>query len=197
MTGNELFALSAGYLLSLIHIYRQDPEHPGVCILDKENSGEYDPTTYPVANSFTEFLGMLHITEGEMLRFGDDLRKELADPRVIEVPTGEGDRQELAERAARREEPVSYTHLDVYKRQEKEKEKEKEKKMFTPPTLAQVQAYCAGRGSPVDPQRFVDFYTANGWRLGPNPMRDWKAALRTWERRGAAAQENPFLREDV
>ena len=32
-------------------------------------------------------------------------------------------------------------------------------------------AYCAGRGSPVDPQRFVDFYTANGWRLGPNPMR--------------------------
>ena len=80
---------------------------------------------------------------------------------------------------------------------EQEKETEKEKKMFTPPTLAQVQAYCAGRGSPVDPQRFVDFYTANGWRLGPNPMRDWKAALRTWERRGAAAQENPFLREDV
>ena len=90
--------------------YRQDPEHPGVCILDKENSGEYDPTTYPVANSFTEFLGMLHITEGEMLRFGDDLRKELADPRVIEVPTGEGDRQELAERAARREEPAPQKH---------------------------------------------------------------------------------------
>ena len=73
---------------------------------DKENSGEYDPTTYPVANSFTEFLGMLHISEDEMLGFGDDLRKELADPRVIEVPTGEGDRQELAERAARREEPA-------------------------------------------------------------------------------------------
>ena len=90
--------------------YRQDPEHPGVCILDKENSGEYDPTTYPVANSFTEFLGMLHITEGEMLRFGDDLRKELADPRVIEVPTGGGDRQELAERAARREEPAPQKH---------------------------------------------------------------------------------------
>ena len=83
------------------------------------------------------------------------------------------------------------------KEKEKEKETQKEKKMFTPPTLAQVQAYCAGRGSPVDPQRFVDFYTANGWRLGPNPMRDWKAALRTWERRGATAQENPFLREDV
>ncbi len=59
----------------------QDPEHPGICILDKENSGEYDPTTYPVANSFTEFLGMLHISEDEMLGFRDDLRKELADPR--------------------------------------------------------------------------------------------------------------------
>ena len=53
---------------------------------------------------------MLHISEDEMLGFGDDLRKELADPRVIEVPTGEGDRQELAERAVRREEPAPQKH---------------------------------------------------------------------------------------
>ncbi len=60
--------------------YWQDPEHPGVCILDKENSGEYDPTTYPVANSFTEFLGMLHITEGRCCGSGTICAKSWRTP---------------------------------------------------------------------------------------------------------------------
>ncbi len=55
-------------------------------------------------------------------------------------------------------------------------------KRFTPPTVDEVRAYCAERRNCVDAQRFVDFYMANGWRVGKNPMRDWKAAVRTWER---------------
>lgn len=55
-------------------------------------------------------------------------------------------------------------------------------KRFTPPTLEEVRAYCAERGNCVDAQRFVDFYTANGWKVGKNSMKDWKAAVRTWER---------------
>ena len=53
---------------------------------------------------------------------------------------------------------------------------------FRPPTLEEVSAYCRERGNSVDAQRFIDYYTANGWRVGKNPMRDWKAAVRTWER---------------
>lgn len=53
---------------------------------------------------------------------------------------------------------------------------------FTPPTLQEVSEYCLERGNGVDPQRFIDYYTSNGWRVGKNPMRDWKAAVRTWER---------------
>lgn len=53
---------------------------------------------------------------------------------------------------------------------------------FTPPTLAQVAEYCRERGNRVDPQRFLDYYTANGWKVGKNPMKDWKAAVRTWEK---------------
>jgi hypothetical protein len=50
------------------------------------------------------------------------------------------------------------------------------------PTLEEVKAYCAERKNSVDPQRFIDYYSANGWRVGKNPMKDWKAAVRTWER---------------
>lgn len=55
---------------------------------------------------------------------------------------------------------------------------------FTPPTVDEVATYCRERGNSVDPQRFVDYYTANGWRVGKNPMKDWKAAVRTWEKNG-------------
>lgn len=70
--------------------------------------------------------------------------------------------------------------------QEKEKGKGEDKKTarsrFTPPTLEEVQAYCLERGNNVDAVRFIDYYTANGWKVGKNSMKDWKAAVRTWER---------------
>ncbi len=56
------------------------------------------------------------------------------------------------------------------------------RKRFTPPTREEVQEYCRERGNNVDVERFVDFYTAKGWMVGKNPMKDWKAAVRTWER---------------
>lgn len=55
-------------------------------------------------------------------------------------------------------------------------------KRFTPPTVDDVRAYCAERNNNVDAERFVDYYTANGWQVGKNKMKDWKAAVRTWER---------------
>lgn len=53
---------------------------------------------------------------------------------------------------------------------------------FTPPTISEVSAYCQERGGIVDPQAWMDHYTANGWRVGKNPMKDWRASVRTWER---------------
>ena len=54
---------------------------------------------------------------------------------------------------------------------------------FTPPSLEEVQAYCTERGNTVDAQRFVDYYASKGWVVGKSPMKDWKAAVRNWERR--------------
>lgn len=49
-----------------------------------------------------------------------------------------------------------------------------------PPTLEQVKQYCAAKGIGIDAQRFVDYYTANGWMVGRTKMKDWTAAVRTW-----------------
>ena len=53
---------------------------------------------------------------------------------------------------------------------------------FVPPTVDEVRDYCFERNNSVDPEEFVDFYTSKGWLIGKNKMKDWKAAVRTWER---------------
>ena len=54
---------------------------------------------------------------------------------------------------------------------------------FVPPTIEEVREYCKERGNNVDAQRFIDFYESKGWMIGKNRMKDWKAAVRTWEKR--------------
>lgn len=85
----------------------------------------------------------------------------------------------------------SSTSVDVPAQKEKEKDIYKEKnkkdiepqKRFTPPTVEEVAEYCKERNNNVNPQKFVDFYTAKGWKIGKESMKDWKASVRTWENR--------------
>lgn len=68
-----------------------------------------------------------------------------------------------------------------------------QKKRFVPPSVDEVRAYCQERGNHIDPQRFVDFYTANGWMQGHGKkIKDWRAAVRTWE--GREAQRTPAVK---
>lgn len=54
---------------------------------------------------------------------------------------------------------------------------------FIPPTVEEVKAYCQERKNHVDAERFIDFYSAKGWMMGKNKVKDWKACVRTWEKR--------------
>ena len=54
---------------------------------------------------------------------------------------------------------------------------------FSPPSVEDVREYCKEKGYNVDPERFVDYYISNGWKVGRNPMKDWQAAVRSWERK--------------
>lgn len=56
-------------------------------------------------------------------------------------------------------------------------------KRFKPPTVEEVRAYCEERQNSVDAEKFVDFYASKGWMVGSNRMKDWQAAVRTWERK--------------
>ena len=62
-----------------------------------------------------------------------------------------------------------------------ESDKPPKRTRFTPPTLEEVQNYCRERNNNVNAERFINHYTANGWMVGKNKMKDWKAAVRTWE----------------
>lgn len=65
-------------------------------------------------------------------------------------------------------------------------------KRFTPPTLTEVTDYCNERHNKVSPQQFIDFYESKGWMIGKNKMKDWKAAVRTWERK----EDNPTAKKN-
>ena len=61
---------------------------------------------------------------------------------------------------------------------------------FIKPSVEEVRAYCQERNNGIDPERFVDFYEMKGWMIGKNKMKDWKAAVRTWEKRREGEQPN-------
>lgn len=108
---------------------------------------------------------------------------------------GENGKQTASKTEANGKQTASKKENEKENKKEKEKEdeclkeniKEKADKppratRFTPPTLEEVKSYCEERGNSVDPERFFDFYSSKGWMVGKNRMKDWKAAVRNWER---------------
>lgn len=74
------------------------------------------------------------------------------------------------------------TTIQEYKELKNVKKERNNMGRFTPPTPDEVKEYCQERGNSVDAQRFVDYYESKGWMIGKNKMKDWRAAVRTWER---------------
>ena len=91
---------------------------------------------------------------------------------------------------------LSYEQLQAMKAHEEEQmmlpladepqakpKRDKEQRLTIPPQVDWVREYCSTRNNGIDPQAFCDYYTARGWKIGRMPMKDWQAAVRTWERR--------------
>ena len=62
-------------------------------------------------------------------------------------------------------------------------DKNDKNKRFIVPTIEEIEKYCKERNNQVNPLTFIDHYKSNGWMVGKNKMKDWKAAIRTWEQR--------------
>lgn len=78
--------------------------------------------------------------------------------------------------------PQDKLSKDKLSKDNKEIYKEKPVRNQIPPTVDMVKAYCIERGNNVDPQTFCDFYDSKDWYVGKNKMKDWQAAVRTWEK---------------
>ena len=61
--------------------------------------------------------------------------------------------------------------------------KDKKNRRFTPPSVEEVRAYCAERKNGIDAEAFIAFYESKGWKVGNAPMKNWKSAVVTWEKR--------------
>ena len=113
-------------------------------------------------------------------------------------------RAEAAEKPLRKCDAASVTNASPEKRRE-EKSKESTNVLstrggFVRPSEEEVAAYCNERGNSVDAKAFFDFYESKGWKIGQNAMKDWRAAVRTWERNrnnGAPRNGNSGTREPI
>jgi len=75
---------------------------------------------------------------------------------------------------------IPYSYSDTEPKEENTADKPP-RQTFIKPTIEEIKVYCQERGNAVDPCRFLDFYESKGWLIGKNKMKDWRAAVRTWE----------------
>ena len=75
----------------------------------------------------------------------------------------------------------------------------RESSRFQKPSIEEIRQYCSSRNNSVDPEQFFKFYESKGWTIGKSPMKDWRAAVRTWEKREKEVpqRKREFRRESV
>ena len=129
-------------------------------------------------------------SENEGVSVFDKIMQEIGEE------NGSESLQKLRERTKENEqEKESFPPHPLYKEKEIDKENKKEntilispvvntetaRAIFLPPTISEVKEYCEKRKNGINPEQFVNFYQSKGWMIGKNKMKDWKAAVRTWE----------------
>ncbi|MPM18640.1 hypothetical protein SDC9_65053 [bioreactor metagenome] len=83
--------------------------------------------------------------------------------------------------------PIPVPNIKEERDREKKAADKPPRPRFISPTVEEVREYCTERKNSIDPERFVNFYDSKGWLVGKSPMKNWKAAVRTWEQRDGNA----------
>ena len=82
-----------------------------------------------------------------------------------------------------RQDGVSVPHTDNNEYINNNSLYKRESSRFQKPSIDEIRQYCISRNNSVDPEQFFNFYESKGWTIGKSPMKDWRAAVRTWEKR--------------
>ena len=98
-----------------------------------------------------------------------------------------------------RQDGVSVPHTDNNEYINNNSLYKRESSRFQKPSIDEIRQYCISRNNSVDPEQFFNFYESKGWTIGKSPMKDWRAAVRTWEKREKEVpqRKREFRRESV
>ena len=118
-------------------------------------------------------------TEADRQRLYD---RRISDERKQKKLTQSRNLEEILEKSTSEIEIELEKQIKIEKEIDSSASTTTKRKRFEKPTLSEIKAYCIERGNKVDAQHFFDYYESNGWKVGKNSMKDWKAAVRTWER---------------
>ena len=117
-----------------------------------------------------------------------DMARKYSDKQAELGRSGGQSNQSKSKRTEANQSESKRTEADLSECEPKEKKgkeierlSKESRKKFIPPTLEEVSAFIRESGFTVDPERFVNYYSSNGWKVGRNSMKDWKATIRNWQ----------------
>lgn len=156
----------------------------------KTFSGAVEVTQPNTSTRYTVKLSAVFVDEHTAKLLAEDV-KRLKDERLERIIT-----QMITEGANKTEvvDRVKSVFEKVKVEGKNEKAGTKKSKRFVRPSVQDVEAYCQEKNLNVNAQEFIDFYDSNGWKVGKNAMKDWKAACRNWHRRDAKEQEEKRIK---
>lgn len=118
-------------------------------------------------------------TEADRQRLYD---RRISDERKQKKLTQSRNLEEILEKSTPEIEIELEKDIEIEKEIDSSASTTTKRKRFEKPTLSEIKQYCIERGNKVDAQHFYDYYESNGWKVGKNSMKNWQAAVRTWEK---------------
>lgn len=193
----------------LVEMLREQPEYKYPIALIPSIARRYN-TQVPKVETVIKGYGLFKI-EAEEFFFSESLisrmmplerKRELAsiagrrsaEKRALNAPITTN------ERSTDVQQTLNERSTDVQPREEKKEEEKREKKsIFIIPSVDEIKAYCTERNNNIQAQYFYDYNSARGWMVGKNKMKDWKAAIRTWENndKQRAEEKKPIYKRET
>lgn len=163
------------------------PFESGVIVIKHWKIHNYIRKDTYKATNYKEEKALLEYDENNAYRLADTSRRRAVDEPSTQVSLGKGS--------------IVQDNILVVSENGNtlpdEDIKPEPQKRFKAPTLEEVKAYCQERKNGIDPERFIDYYTAKGWKIGKQPMKDWKAAVRTWEKNHFNDKQTPAAPQET
>lgn len=193
-----------GIYWAIIELLRESANY--MCVTDY-NIVAFDlHVSASIVKSIIEEFGLFEFTQDGKHFYSERLLRDMQSRDELTAIRSEAGKKGMAKRYQKDNSVItelqqSYND-DITIREENKKEENKEKNStnveskkdnrtaFVPPSLQQVQAYISEKGYAVDAEHFIDFYTSKGWMVGKNKMKDWQAAVRTWNRKDLNPQQH-------